>query len=42
MNTSMWNHILIDYLGLVILLTFHEVGHAWMAWKCGDSTAKDN
>lgn len=33
--------ILIYYVGLVILLTFHEVGHAWMAWKCGDSTAKD-
>lgn len=32
---------LIAYLGLVVLLTFHEYGHAWMAWKCGDSTAKD-
>ena len=31
---------LILYLGLVILLTFHEFGHAWMAWKCGDDTAK--
>lgn len=28
------------YLGLVVLLTFHEYGHAWMAWKCGDDTAK--
>ena len=31
---------LILYLGLVMLLTFHEFGHAWMAWKCGDDTAK--
>jgi Zn-dependent protease len=31
---------LIIYLGLVILLTFHEFGHAWMAFKCGDDTAK--
>ncbi|HYG23577.1 MAG TPA: site-2 protease family protein [Verrucomicrobiae bacterium] len=31
---------LIQYIGLVILLTFHEFGHAWMALKCGDDTAK--
>jgi Zn-dependent protease len=31
---------LIMYLGLVILLTFHEFGHAWMAWRCGDDTAR--
>jgi Zn-dependent protease len=30
---------LILYLGLLLLLTFHEFGHAWMAWKCGDDTA---
>lgn len=30
---------LIQYLGLVVLLTFHEFGHAWMAWKSGDDTA---
>jgi len=30
---------MILYLGLLILLTFHEFGHAWMAWKCGDDTA---
>jgi Zn-dependent protease len=28
------------YLGLLVLLTFHEFGHAWMAWKCGDDTAR--
>ncbi len=32
---------LLQYLSLVILLTFHEFGHAWMASKCGDDTAKD-
>jgi Zn-dependent protease len=25
---------------LVALLTFHEYGHAWTAWKCGDDTAR--
>jgi Zn-dependent protease len=32
---------LIWWVGLVILVTFHEFGHAWMAWKCGDDTAKN-
>ena len=31
---------LISYLMLVGLLTFHEFGHAWTAWKCGDDTAR--
>jgi Zn-dependent protease len=31
---------LLQYLSLVILLTFHEYGHAWMAMQCGDDTAK--
>jgi Zn-dependent protease len=31
---------LISYLGLVVLLTFHEFAHAWTAWKCGDDTAR--
>jgi len=31
---------LISYLGLLVLLTFHEFGHAWVALKCGDPTAK--
>jgi Zn-dependent protease len=30
---------LLLYLGLLVLLTFHEFGHAWTAWKCGDDTA---
>jgi len=39
-----WNHLIegvLRWLGLVILFTFHEFGHAWMAMKCGDNTAKD-
>lgn len=32
---------LIMYLSLVGLLTFHEFGHAWMAWRCGDETPKE-
>lgn len=31
---------LISYLCLVILITFHEFGHAWMASKRGDDTAR--
>src|SRR6202142_109688 len=31
---------LISYLGLIVLLTFHEFGHAWVAEKCGDDTAR--
>jgi Zn-dependent protease len=31
---------LIFYLELVVLLTFHEFAHAWMAWKLGDDTAR--
>jgi Zn-dependent protease len=37
------NHIvngLTTYLELIILLTFHEFAHAWMAWKRGDDTAR--
>lgn len=32
---------LIQYLMLLALLTFHEFGHAWVAMKCGDDTARD-
>jgi Zn-dependent protease len=31
---------LLFYIGLVVLLSFHEFGHAWTAWRCGDDTAK--
>ena len=26
---------------LIISMGIHEAAHAWMAWRCGDSTAKD-
>lgn len=33
---------LVGVLGLLILsLGIHEAAHAWVAWRCGDSTAKD-
>ena len=41
MDSSVLIDGLIYYIGLVVLLTFHEFGHAWMALKCGDDTAKD-
>lgn len=28
------------YLGLIVLLTFHEFAHAWVANLCGDDTAR--
>jgi Zn-dependent protease len=31
---------LLIYLCFVPVLTFHEFAHAWVAWKCGDNTAK--
>jgi Zn-dependent protease len=40
MDTNQIADGLIQYLMLVGLLTFHEFGHAWMAMKCGDDTAK--
>jgi Zn-dependent protease len=26
---------------LIVCLGVHEAAHAWVAWKCGDSTARD-
>ncbi len=40
MDNSQIADIGIQYITLVVLLTFHEFGHAWMALKCGDDTAK--
>ncbi|HEY4952437.1 MAG TPA: site-2 protease family protein [Verrucomicrobiae bacterium] len=31
---------LLFYIGLVVLLTFHEFAHAWAGWKLGDDTAR--
>jgi Zn-dependent protease len=32
---------LISYCCLLVLITFHEFAHAWIAMKCGDHTARD-
>ena len=40
MDTNVIADGLIQYLMLVALLHFHEYGHAWTAWKCGDDTAR--
>lgn len=31
---------LISYILLIIIITFHEFGHAWSAWRLGDDTAR--
>jgi Zn-dependent protease len=36
----MLSYGLAQYLCVVIIITFHEFGHAWMASKCGDDTAR--
>jgi len=33
--------IVIQVITLIFALSFHEMAHAWAAWKFGDSTAKD-
>ena len=40
MNPELIANGLLMYLGLIVLLTFHEFGHAWVALKCGDDTAR--
>ena len=34
-------HTVLTVVLLVICLGIHEAAHAWVAWKCGDSTARD-
>jgi Zn-dependent protease len=40
MNRDFLLEGLINYVYLVVIITFHEFGHAWAAWKCGDDTAR--
>lgn len=40
MDTNLIIDGLILYLIMLVLLTFHEFGHAWTASKCGDDTAR--
>lgn len=41
MDMSMLSTGLAQYLCVVVIITFHEFGHAWMASKCGDDTARN-
>jgi len=34
------SHGLASYLCVVLIITVHEFGHAWMANRCGDDTAR--
>ena len=36
-----WEFILIQIVVLLFALSFHEMAHAWAAFKLGDSTARD-
>lgn len=38
---SYWEFVLIQIVVLLFALSFHEMAHAWAAFKLGDSTAKD-
>jgi Zn-dependent protease len=40
MDTNWLIDGIIWYLSLVVLLTFHELAHAWAAWLCGDDTSR--
>jgi Zn-dependent protease len=40
MDTKVLLDGLISYLCFLPVLTFHEFAHAWVAWKCGDDTAR--
>ena len=40
MDMSLLSVGLAQYLCVVVIITFHEFGHAWMASKCGDDTAR--
>ncbi len=33
--------VVIQILALLFAVSFHESAHGWVAWKCGDPTAKD-
>jgi Zn-dependent protease len=41
MNTQALAEGLAMYLCVVLIVTVHEFGHAWMASRCGDDTARN-
>jgi Zn-dependent protease len=40
MDTKLLAEGLASYLCIVVIITVHEFGHAWMASRCGDDTAR--
>jgi Zn-dependent protease len=40
MNWNLLSEGLAQYLCVVAVITLHEFGHAWMASRCGDDTAR--
>lgn len=40
MNWHSLSEALAQYLCVVVVITLHEFGHAWMANRCGDDTAR--
>jgi Zn-dependent protease len=40
MNLEVLSQGLSGYLCVVLIITVHEFGHAWMASRCGDDTAR--
>jgi len=40
MSEPMLYDVFINYIFLVVIITFHEFGHAWSAWRLGDDTAR--
>jgi Zn-dependent protease len=40
MNMDLVMQGLAQYLCVVVIITVHEFGHAWMASRCGDDTAR--
>lgn len=40
MNWQLLTEGLAQYLCVVVVITLHEFGHAWMASRCGDDTAR--
>ena len=40
LDIAQLSNVLAMWMCLVVLLSFHEFAHAWMAYKCGDDTAR--
>ena len=40
MDPQVWTQGIAQWLCIVVIITLHEFGHAWMATRCGDDTAR--